>query len=161
MASPALGVQTCTLNVNLFSGARTALPDNANAVLTVRNGNQDNVQLPNNGFVSNAQISVKGLPFFDNFGDNYAVVASASGYEQAGFFPVLVSPELPAAVDIMPLGRSAGFNFHNASWGNLKQNYPAYAALLAAGAADDNEAGNRYSDLMERVPKSWHATSTW
>jgi hypothetical protein len=152
MASPAIGAQTCTLNVNLFSGARTALPDNANALLTVRNGNQQDVPLPNNGFVSDSQISVTGLPFFDNFGDNYAVVASAGAYEQAGFFPVLANPDVPAVVDIMLLGRDATFNFHNAAWGDLKQNYPAYAALLAAGAADDNEAGNRCSDLMEQRP---------
>jgi hypothetical protein len=31
---------TCILNVNLFSGARTALPANVNALLTIRNGNQ-------------------------------------------------------------------------------------------------------------------------
>ena len=56
---PAIGVKTCTLNVNLFSGARTALP-NVNPFLTVRNGNQQNVPLPKNGFVSSSQISVYG-----------------------------------------------------------------------------------------------------
>ena len=153
MASPALGPKTCTLNVNLFSGARTALPNNANALLTVRDGNQKDVSLPHNGFVSESQINITGLPFHDNLGDNYAVVASAKGYEQAGFFPVPVKPDVPSVVDIMLLGKDAGFNFHNASWSNLKQNYSAYADLLAAGAADDTEAGNRYSDLMEdRAP---------
>jgi hypothetical protein len=150
MASPAIGVKTCTLNVNLFSGARTAPPDTAKALLTIRNGTQENVSLPNNGFVSSASISVAGLPFFDNLGDNYAVVASADGYEQAGFFPVTVSPAAAAVVGIMLLGRNASFNFRNAMWKKLKQNYPAYAALLAAGASNDTEAGNRYSDLMEQ-----------
>ena len=152
MAGTAIGIKTCTLNVNLFSGTRTALPNSVNALLTIRNGNQQDVPLPHNGYVSDSQISVTGLPFFDNSGDNYAVVASANGYEQAGFFPVSVSPDVPAVVDIMLLGRDASFNFRNAKWTMLQQNYPAYASLLAAGAADDTEAGNRYSDLMEQRP---------
>lgn len=153
MASPAAGPSTCTIRVNLFSGARTALPNNANALLTIRDGNQKDVSLPHNGFVADSQISITGLPFFDNAGDNYAVVASAKGHEQAGFFPVQVKPDVPAVVDIMLLGKDASFNFRNASWSDLKQNDPDYANLLAADAADDTEAGNRYSDLMEnRAP---------
>jgi hypothetical protein len=123
-----------------------------NALLTVRNGNQQNVPLPNNGYISSPQISVADLPFYDNQTDNYAVVASARGYEQAGFFPVAASPSVPAIVDIMLLRKSATFNFRDANWSKLTQNYPAYAGLLAAGAADDTEAGSRYSDLMERRP---------
>lgn len=157
MASPAVVIKKtpkkCTLNVNLFSGARTPLPAAANPLLTVRNGNQQNVALPNNGFLSGSQVSITGLPFFDNAGDNYAVVASADNYEQAGFFPVHASPDVPAVVDIMLLGKDAGFNFANAKWDNLKASYPAYANLLAAGAASDDEAATRYSDLMEeRAP---------
>jgi len=110
------------------------------------------VPLPNNGFVDSSQISVTGLPFFDNPADNYAVVASAKGYEQAGFFPVPVSPDVPAVVDIMLLGKTATFNFREASWSKLKQNHPGYATLLAAGANDESDAGNRYSDLMEERP---------
>jgi len=135
----------CILNVNLFSGARTALPAN-------RNGNQQDVPLPSNGYVSSPQISVTDLPFYDNFADHYAVVASATGYEQAGFFPVAVNPNVPAIVDIMLLRKSATFNFRDASWSKLTQNYPVYAGLLAAGAADDTAAGDRYSDLMEGRP---------
>jgi len=152
MASPALAVRTCTLNVNLFSGARTALPANANALLTVRNGNQQELRLPNNGFFQASQISITDLPFANSGADNYAVVASAHGYEQAGFLPVHVQPDSPAVVDIMLLANDASFNFHDATWNNLKQNHPDYTNLLAAGAADDNTAGNRYSDLMENRP---------
>jgi hypothetical protein len=49
----------------------------------------------------------------------------------------------------MLLGKNTTFNFRKAAWANLKKAYPAYAALLAAGTASDDEAGNRYSDLME------------
>ena len=153
MAAPAFEPKTCTLNVNLFSGDRQPLPATAQALLTVRDGNQKNVPLPHNGFVNEPSISITGLPFFNNAGDNYAVVASAKGYEQAGFFPVKTNPALPATVDIMLLKKDAGFNFRNARWDLLNQNFPAYAALLRAGAADDASAADRYSQLMEnRAP---------
>jgi hypothetical protein len=152
MATLAIAPKTCTLNVNLFSGARTLLPPDANALLTVRDGNQQTVSLPNNGYVDGPNISIHGLPFFDNFGDRYAVVASADDYLQAGFYPIAVNPVSPAVVDIMLLGKYATFNFRNAIWTRLNQNYPAYAALLAAGSADNAPAADRYSDLMERRP---------
>ena len=152
MASPALGLQTCTLKVNVFSGARTPMPQGTQIVLTVRDGNQQNVSLPGNGFFSDASIVIDGLPFFNNFGDNYAVVASGGGYQQAGFFPVTVNPAHPAVVDLMLLKKDAGFNFRNASWNALQANHPSYAALLAAGATDDAAAEDRYGQLMENRP---------
>jgi hypothetical protein len=139
------------MNVNLFSGARTPLPAEAKALLTLRNGNQQTVSLPNNGYVSSAKHSVTGLPFFDNFGDQYAVVASAEDYGQAGFFPVTVNPANPTVVDIMLVGKFAGFNFQK--WAPLSQSFPDYAGLLRAGAADDASAANRYSQLMETRPQ--------
>ncbi|HXK07227.1 MAG TPA: hypothetical protein VMS37_32835 [Verrucomicrobiae bacterium] len=153
MASPALEPKSCTLKVNLFSGSRMPLAPGGNILLTVRNGNQQNVNLRNNGFVDEPSIDITGLPFFGNAGDDYAVIASGKGYDQAGFFPVKTNPANPAIVDIMLLKKDGGFNFHNASWSLLKQNYPAYAGLLAAGTADDNAAADRYGQLMEnRAP---------
>lgn len=152
MASPATALATCTLNVNLFSGARTPLGAGTQALLTVRDGNQQTVPLPGNGFFPNSNISIAGLPFFGNSGDNYAVVASADGYGQAGFFPVAVNPRNAATIDIMLLKKSATFNFRNATWSLLIGNYPQYAALLAAGAADDAAAEDRYDQLMENHP---------
>jgi hypothetical protein len=149
MAASAFGLQTCTLNVNLFSGARTPLAPGTQTLLTIRDGNQRNVSLPHNGFMDQPSISVTGLPFQDNSGDNYAVVASGDGLQQAGFFPVHVSTANLAVVDIMLLKKDPSFNFRNASWSLLKQNYPAYANLLAAGAADDAAAADRYGQLME------------
>lgn len=152
MASPAFGVQTCTLNVNLFSGARTPIPEGSEILLTVRDGNQRNVALPNNGFFNDSSIAINGLPFFNNFGDNYAVVASGTDYQQAGFFPVIANPAHPAVVDIMLLKKDAGFNFRDANWNALQANHPSYAALLAAGAADNAAAEDRYGQLMENHP---------
>jgi hypothetical protein len=152
MATPATGWNTCTLEVNLFSGARAPLPPGTEALLHVRDGSQNAVSLPNNGFFRSSRITIAGLPFFNNARDRYAVVASASGYDQAGFYPVPVNPAALALVDLMLLKKDAGFNFRNAAWRNLKQRYPAYSALLAAGTADDPSAGDRYTQLMETRP---------
>ena len=153
MATPAIGPKTCTLAVNLFSGARTPLPPGTQAILTVRNGNQQNVPLPNNGFVTESTIPIQGLPFFNNLGDNYAVIASAGGYQQAGFYPVKVDPANPAVVDIMLLKKDPTYNFHGASWDSLNQHYLMYAALLHAGAGDNASAADRYGQLMETRPQ--------
>ena len=58
MATPATGFKTCTLNINLFSGARSPLAAEANPLLTIRDGNQQNVALPNNGYVNASSISL-------------------------------------------------------------------------------------------------------
>ena len=152
MGSLSSDAKTCTLKVNLFSGARMPLPAGTEALLTVRNGNQQTVPLPNNGFFRNPSVTIGGLPFFDSFGDRYAVVASADGYQQAGFYPVTVNPAHPAVIDIMLVKNDAGYNFRNATWSRLNQQYPAYAALLRAGAADDPAAADRYGQLMENRP---------
>jgi len=154
MATAAFGSRTCVLNVNIFSGARTALPAGTEVLFTVRDGNQNDVPLPHNGFITTSKLRVTDLPFFNNFGDSYAVIASADDYEQAGFHPVTVNPAHEAVVDLMLLKKSDTFNFKNAKWPQLKQNFGSYATLLAAGAADDGAAGDRYTQLMEDKPKT-------
>lgn len=153
MASPAISPSTCTLNVTLFSGARTTLPADAKAVLTVRDGNQRSVALEHNGYVDGPTTCIPGLQYTGGFGDNYAIVASARHYRQAGFYPVKINPAAPAVVDIMLLRKNAAYNFNGASWNELNQNFPAYADLLRAGAADDASAADRYGQLMEQKPE--------
>jgi hypothetical protein len=152
MATPVPGLKTCTLNVNLFSGARTPLATDGQPMLTVRDGNQQVVSLPNNGFLNNPSVSLTGLPFFDNFGDNYAVVATARGYQDSGLYPVAVNPVTPAVVDLMLMKKSAAFNFRDSIWKRLKQSHPEYITLLSAGTTNTDGAADRYSQLMETHP---------
>jgi hypothetical protein len=152
MATPARALRPCAITVNIFSGARTPLPAGTRVLLTLRDGNQNTVSLPNNGYFKVPTINVEERPFFDNFGDNYSVVAWAKGYSQAGFTPVKANPQAPAIVDIMLLRKDATFNFRDARWDSLKQNHPDYAALLTAGAASDAAAEDRYTQLMEKQP---------
>jgi hypothetical protein len=41
-------------------------------------------------------MTFEGLPFFDNLFDNYTVLVSADGYQQAGYVPVKLSNQMPA-----------------------------------------------------------------
>jgi len=149
MASPAFALKPCVVSVNLFDGWRQPLQPEGKILLTVLDGNQKT--LVRNEYQA-SRIDVEGLPFFDNFGDDYTVVAWSSGYEQAGFTPLKVSPQAPATVDIMLLKKDAGFDFSRARWQDLRQNLPQIARLAAAGAADEDSAAARYGDLVEKEP---------
>jgi hypothetical protein len=133
----------------VFSGTRQPMPSGTSLQFLVRNGNQ---QLVYQGSNATSSLILTGLPFFDNFGDNYSVVVSASGYAQAGFYPVEVRPEAPAVVDLMLIRNNAAFNFRDARWDVLRQTHPHYAGLLAAGADGEAAAELRYTELIENQP---------
>ena len=152
MATPSAGLQPCAIQVNVFSGARTSMPPGTQILLTLRNGNQAITPLPNNGYFTHSEIVVQSLPYFDNFADNYSVVVWASGYAQAGFTPVRVSPRALANIDLMLVPKDAGFNFSAARWDALQQNPVPYARLLTAGSSSDFVAQARYTQLMEDQP---------
>jgi hypothetical protein len=136
----------CTLVIHAFDGSRQPLTAGVEPLFTIHDGNQRQVYRE---FAKSSSLRLTDLPFFDNFGDNYTVVAWAPGFEQAGFTPVPVRPNIPGQVDIMLLKQSATFNFNQARWDLLDRNAPDAKALLAAGAASDEEAQNRYADLRE------------
>lgn len=136
----------CTLNINVFDGSRQPLAAGVDTLITIHDGNQRQVY---RDFTKSPSLRLTDLPFFNNFGDNYTVVAWASGFEQAGFTPIPVQPATPGRVDIMLLKQSATFNFSQARWDMLDRTAPAAKSLLAAGAATTEEAQNRYADLLE------------
>ena len=93
------------------------------------------------------------VPFYDNFGDNYTVLAFANGYSQAGFTPVKCAPDNPQTVDIMLLRKDAGFRFSAAQWGKLAKTQPLLYAILSHGAVSPGAAAEQYNQLMEpRAP---------
>jgi hypothetical protein len=146
MAFPGTAPVGCTITVNVFDGSRKPVPAGVDVLYTVIDGNQKQVF---RNFVKSASCRVKDLPFFNNFGDQYTVVAWAEGYQQAGFTPVKVAPNTNPAVDLMLLGREATFSFAAASWQAIQQKRPVLARVLAAGAESGEAARERYLDLME------------
>src|SRR5512138_1940072 len=106
MATLAMGPKTCAITIGLFSGARQSFPAGKDVLLTVRDGNQRQVF---RDYIKAPSFTLSGLPFHNNFGDNYTVVAWAKGHAQAGFTPVKVTPAMPALLDLMLVPENAGF----------------------------------------------------
>ena len=142
---------TGSLMVNVFDGTRQLISGSVKLLVRVIDGNQKEIV---SDFYNKPSIFFEGLPFYNNFGDNYTVVVSADGYVQAGFTPIKIAPNTVQHVDLMLLGREATFSFRDALWAALNQSHSKFAALLAHGAADDAAAQDRYSQLMEDRPES-------
>jgi hypothetical protein len=132
--------------VNVFDGTRASYSDAAPILVTARDGNQ---KVQSREFHDNPSVFFTGLPLFNNFGDDYAFLAAADGYKDAGFFPVKLAANVDLTVDLMLIPKSNAFNFAQAKWSVLGSARPALKALFANGATDA-VAANRYSALEER-----------
>src|SRR5258708_19813848 len=97
--------------VNVFDGTRTSYSDDAQILVTVRDGNQ-NVQ--SSKFHDKPSVFFTGLPLFNNSGDDYTFLAAADGYKDAGFFPVKLASNEDRSVDFMLIPKSNAFNFAQA-----------------------------------------------
>jgi len=142
---------TGSLMVNVFDGTRQPIAAGTKVLVRVIDGNQKQII---SDFYTQPSILFQGLPFYNNFGDSYTVVVSADGYVQAGYFPIKIAPNSVQHIDVMLIPSDGTFNFADSTWPNLKQTHPQFSALLAAAAADDNAAQDRYSQLMETHPAS-------
>jgi hypothetical protein len=140
---------TGSLEVNVFDGTRKAIGAGTQVLLTVIDGNQK--QIVRDYYLVPKKFDV---PIYDNFGDNYTVLASAKGYKDAGFTPIKMVAGAVQSVDLMLMPNDATFNFRDALWPTLKQTHPNFAALLAQGAASDAVAEGRYTQFMEMQPGS-------
>jgi hypothetical protein len=100
------------LELRIFDGSRKPFSAPANFLVTIIDGNQTERVAK---FFEDNHLSFD-LPFFDNFGDNYRVIVSADGYQEAGFQPVLLSEKFTRTLDIMLIPDDPGFSFVNARW---------------------------------------------
>ncbi len=142
---------TGSLMVNVFDGTRQPVTEGLQLLVRILDGNQNELITE---FYRQPSILFRGLPFYNNFGDNYTVVVSADDYAQAGFTPVKISPNTVQHIDVMLLPKDGTFNFRDALWPTLQQSRPKFAALLGHGAANDATAQDRYNQLMENRPGS-------
>jgi len=149
MAFPSPAPKTCTITTNVFDGARQPFAAGIDILYTVIDGNQKQVY---RDFVKSPVFKLEGLNYFDNFGDRYTVIAAADGCEQAGFYPVNVAPNTPQNLDVMLLRKDAGFNFSGAQWKDIKSKRPALARILSADVDSQDQARNRYQNLLEKSP---------
>ncbi len=138
--------QGANIMVNVFGGDRLPMPEGTRILITIRDGNQ---KVVHRDFHDKPSTFVTGLPIFNNFGDNYTVLASADGFLDAGFFPVKVAANVLQSVDLMLLPKSSTYNFRRSTWKALQKERPALRALLTKGAANAADAEQRYTDLIE------------
>jgi hypothetical protein len=97
---------------------------------------------------------VLSVPFFDNLFDNYSVIASADGFEDAAWYPVRVTDKRPVTLDLMFLQKNAKAHFANATWPKLSQSRPAVAAIVERGCESPAAAADKYGVIQEGRPDS-------
>ena len=143
--------QTSKIRVRIYDGTRQPLNNVKNQLIRMRDGMQKEVFAK---FIGGPDITVTDLPFYNNFGDQYAALVSGDNYDQAGFYPVNASPALTQIVDLMLLPKKRHFNFAGADWQGISGSDPRLVAILTAGAASEAAEENRYEDLRENHSSS-------
>jgi len=133
-----------SLQVRIFDGSRQPVSSDVKILFTITDGNEHQLLRDEHSPDTTFQ-----LPYYDNFGDDYTVLAFAKGCEQAGFTPIKCSPKLPQTLDIMLLKKDGAFRFGNAKWRTLLASQPELCELLAHGAGSADAAADRYNELME------------
>ena len=135
------------LNANFFDGTRRPIPQQLDVLLTIHDGAQ--TQLFRN-VIRGSTVQLQ-LPFHNNFTDNYSILASADGYQQAGFQPVRIGPNAPVQLDLMLLPQKAEYHFAGACWSDIWSLKPLVGRIFAASA--ERTPGDVYSELMEQHPE--------
>lgn len=140
---------TAKIVLSLYDGARRPLDPSVQVLVTLRDGYQHQLHRQHH---AGPTIDFD-VPFYNNYGDDYAVLASASKHTQAGTHPVHVSEQVPQPVRLMLLPKKATFNFGDATWAKLRNNHAAVHGLLAHGVSDA-EGKERYEKFMNDMPGS-------
>jgi hypothetical protein len=138
------------IQLNVFDGTRRPINKSANLLITLRDGNQNQIH---RDYHPGPTVSFD-VPYFNGLGDNYTVIVYADKYVQAGFAPVRVSETVPQVLDLMLLPKKGRPNFGEASWSKIKMNHHSLFELLSGGASGVTEAKARYEDFMTKLPGS-------
>jgi hypothetical protein len=92
------------------------------------------------------------VPFFDNFGDLYTVIANADGYDDSAWYPVHVTDEAPVDLYLMFLPKDGSPHFANATWTKLLQSRPRVAGIIQRGCESAAAAADKYGEVIESRP---------
>lgn len=135
------GRETAILSVRIFDGRRGLIDNAKDVFVRILDGNQEQ------RFAGNLKAAVQGfeVPFFDNAGDNYAVLASKPGYVGAGFHGIKVSKARTEPIDLMLIPVKHRFNFVNCGFDALRATHPLYCDLLSALAPDARDRWNAFT----------------
>jgi hypothetical protein len=132
---------TASLTVRIFDGRRGLIDDASDVFVRILDGFQQQ------RFAGNLKQPLREfkVPFFDNAGDNYAVLASKKGYVGSGFHGIKVSKTHTEPIDLMLIPIKHRFNFTSARFAKLKVSHPGYCDCLSAVTPD---AGKRWDKLV-------------
>jgi len=146
MAGTAPGFETGSIRINLFDGTRQ--PAGLSIFLQIFDGNQKQIV---SSFADGPNIPIPGVPYYDNLGDLYRVVAHAKGYQDSGLYPVRVVRSTLVDADLMLLPENGGFHFDRLP--AIRDSNPLIFSLLSNGLSD-NQLQQNFSDAMEHQPKA-------
>jgi hypothetical protein len=135
--------QTGIISLRLFDGTRNPLPAGRKYLVRILDGSQR--QLLVREFA--APATTFEVPFHDNLDDRYTVLVSASHSIDAGFHPVVVKRDTPTVLDLMLVPKPHAFDFTQADWDLIEDNWPAAFRALAFGVSAA-EARQRYDALL-------------
>ncbi len=138
---------TALVNLTIYDGTRQPVKPETQILVTVYDGAQNRLLSQD---IMGPRVTLR-LPFHNNFADDYSIITSASGYQQAGFQPVQVSPNVPQALDLMLLAKGGSFHFAQAKWQDVVAKKPLLSHIFSASAAT-GDAATAYGQLMEDHP---------
>jgi hypothetical protein len=142
----AVNPTTGFVTVKVFDGTRQPIPQGTQILLTVHDGAQNQLF---RDYVNGPSVQLE-LPFHNNFADDYSIVAFVDKYEQAGFQPVAIGPNVPGELDLMLLPTNATFHFAGARWTDIVAQKPLLGQIFAASVT--GSAGDAYVELIESHP---------
>ncbi|MBI1762942.1 MAG: hypothetical protein HYR56_16050 [Acidobacteria bacterium] len=131
------------IHLELFDGARRPIAAAFKSLVTLNNGNHQQV----------FRDEVQGQPpqfkveFFDNFGDDYSVLVAAKKHHDAGFFPIKVQLDTTHRLALMLLPKKSRYNF--ADWDTLKANDRTLTDFMTVGLSGEAEARARHDELLD------------
>lgn len=144
-APPANGdAASASIRLRVFDGTRVPIAGRRKYLVRLLNGMQKEIEA--DYFSGPAQTF--SVPFYDNLSDNYAVLVTANGASDAGFFPVAISPDASTIVDLMLLPKPFAYDFERAAWDTIKATVPQAFAALAFGASSAG-AKARYDAFLD------------
>jgi hypothetical protein len=140
---------TATIIVNVYDGTRQPLSSEVPWTARLIDGRSLSERKTYTRRNQRGPSKVFAVPFFDNFFDDYTVLVSPDGYQDAGWKPVHASARAPANIDLMVLPNGGKPHFAGATWQTLSQVRPAVAALVRNGCESPDAAAEKYQRILE------------
>ncbi len=146
MATVGVEPSSARIRIRVYDGTRQPLAGSVSILYRIfdgRNQSQHETELK-------APDVLFPVPVFDNLFDNYRVIVSADGREDAGIQPVKVEEGKQIPVDLLLLPKNRSYNFSRAKWENLATLDPKVPDILGADLDSQDAAAQRWSDKYEK-----------